>query len=184
MRHAPAVLYAAGGVALAIAGWMLVSFWCPYGVVASMMTGRIPVPGLRVWLPYPWVLMSSVCLLLYAVYLWAGLDRAKPALRQPLLFGLLGVGVAAIGFLDLYYPCPVRIDLPLLLELAVRRGPDHRLQVDFGAGGGAAGLCGASCCKRGRHRHGECSITSAGSKKSRVGDRWESAAGATTTTEK
>lgn len=117
MRHAPAMLYAAGGLGLAIAGWMLVSFWCPYGVVSSMMTGRIPVPGIGVWVPYPWVLMSSVYLVLYAVYLWAGLDLAKIPLRQPLLFVLLGVGVAAFGFLDLYYPCPVRIDLALLLDL-------------------------------------------------------------------
>src|SRR4029077_13847174 len=83
--------------------------------------------------PYRWVISVAVYLVLYASYAW-GQDispkRAAKPLADPSLLMVLSVGVAVLGFLASYYPCPVSMDLWLLLTLEVDLGV---VSVPYGA---------------------------------------------------
>jgi hypothetical protein len=108
-------------VGLAVAGFFMIGFVCPFTFISTIMTGRIKLPGVWYWLPYKWVLALAVYSILSALYVWIQQDRtasraAKP-LAEPLLFVFLSVGVATIGFLELDYPCPFAIDFWLLIQL-------------------------------------------------------------------
>jgi hypothetical protein len=123
LTHLKPVLLLGLGIVLAVAGFLAIKFSCPYGFVATIMTGQIlvPVPGDWLVLPYKRVLAVAVFLVLYAIHLWARgyADRngfAKPA-RNALSIAIVGVGVALIGFLSVLYPCPVPISLGWLMQM-------------------------------------------------------------------
>jgi hypothetical protein len=125
LTHLRPALFLAAGIGLALAGFFAIKFSCPYGLVATVMTGQIliPVPGDWLVLPYKRVLSGAVFLVLYALYLWARgyADRnglAKQA-RTSLSIAFVGVGVALIGFLSVLYPCPVPISLGMLMQMDI-----------------------------------------------------------------
>ena len=128
MTHLKTVSLLGLGIVLAVAGFLAIGFSCPYGFVATIMTGQIlvPVPGDWLVLPYKRVLAVAVFLVLYAVHLWVRgyADRngfAKPA-RSALSIALVGIGIALIGFLSILYPCPVPITLGMLMQMDVEIG--------------------------------------------------------------
>jgi hypothetical protein len=116
----PALLLVAG-ISLALT-YFAIGLSCPYGIVATVMTGQVKIPGVLAWLAYKRILALAVALVLYAIYLWLRDDAgsARQA-NNPLVFAIGGVGVAAIGFLTVSYPCPHNVGLWLLdldVELA------------------------------------------------------------------
>jgi hypothetical protein len=113
------IVFLALGLALALAGFFAIGFACRYGLVATIMTGQIILPGLPFWLPYKRILSIAVCLILYAIYLWARGRTGAKAADKSLAVAIIGVGVAAVGFLSVSYPCPYSIGLSMLLQLDV-----------------------------------------------------------------
>jgi hypothetical protein len=110
------------GLAIALAGFFAIGFACRYGLVATIMTGQIILPGLPFWLPYKRILSIAVCLILYAIYLWARGRAGSEAANKSLAIAIIGVGVAAVGFLSVSYPCPYGIGLSMLLHLEIYVG--------------------------------------------------------------
>ena len=64
----PALLLVAG-IALALT-YFAIGLSCPYGIVATIMTGQVKIPGVLAWLAYKRILALAVALVLYAIYLW------------------------------------------------------------------------------------------------------------------
>lgn len=121
----PALLFVAG-IALALT-YFAIGVSCSYGIVATVMTGQVKIPGVLAWLAYKRILSLAVALVLYAIYLWLRDDaRSARQANNPRAFAIGGVGVAAIGFLTVSYPCPYNVGLWILdldVELAGLRVP-------------------------------------------------------------
>jgi hypothetical protein len=117
------VLNLVAAAVLTVAGYFLIGFHCPYGFVATVMTGRIRVSGIWGGVPYKWILAIAVCLILHTFYIWTRRNDdpklAKQPFADPALFVCLSVGLAIVGFLALTYPCPVPMDLWVLLGLEI-----------------------------------------------------------------
>ena len=112
------------GFLLAIVGYFLIGFQCPYSFVSTIMTGRIALLG--IFIPYKWILGVVVCLLLYSFLLMTRQNENPKDLRHfadPTLLVMVSIGIASIGFLAAYYPCPIPMDLWSLLALEVPLGP-------------------------------------------------------------
>jgi hypothetical protein len=121
-RIAPILNLVAAAI-LTVTGYFLIGFHCPYGFIATIMTGRIQVSGIWGGVPYKWILAIAVCLVLHTFYVWTRRnDDPKRAMQQfadPALFMCLSVALATVGFLALSYPCPIPMDLWVLLGLEV-----------------------------------------------------------------
>jgi hypothetical protein len=132
----PALIFSTG-IAVGLIGYFLIGFHCPFGFVATVMSGRITIPGIM-FLPYKWVLAVAVYLMLHGLYGWLRQNeesrRGAYTLNSPALLGLLGVGVALIGFLTVYYPCPYPIDLWMLLMLEAPLGVPYGAVLILGIG--------------------------------------------------
>jgi hypothetical protein len=113
------LVFLAAGLVIALAGFFAIGFACRYGLLATIMTGQVIVPGLPFWLPYRRILSLAVCLILYAIHLWMrGRSDPDAASKSPAI-AIIGIGLAAVGFLSVSYPCPVGLSLPMLLQLDV-----------------------------------------------------------------
>lgn len=112
-------VFLVAGLVVALAGYFAIGFACRYGLVATMMTGQVIVPGLPFWLPYRRILSIAVCLILYAIYLWRRGTSEPGAAKTSLASAIIGIGLAAVGFLSVSYPCPASISLPMLLQLEI-----------------------------------------------------------------
>ena len=111
------------GTALAVVGYFLIGFHCPYSFVSTIMTGRILLLGILI--PYKWILSVAICLLLLSLRLWSNAEVASRQIKpfaDPALIVLAGIGIALIGFLTAHYPCPFPLDLWSLLMLEVPFG--------------------------------------------------------------
>jgi len=112
------------GTALVVGGYFLIGFHCPYSFVSTIMTGRILLLGILI--PYKWILGVAVYLLLLLLRLWTRDEEVSKHIKSfadPALLVLVGIGIASIGFLAAYYPCPFPLDLWSLLMLEVPFGP-------------------------------------------------------------
>ena len=121
MTHLRPTLLLLAGIALALAGYVAIVFSCPYGIVATFMTAYVKIPGLPFLIAYKRILSVAVILILYAIYLWT---RGRPGdsgqqTGKALPIAFVGIGVAAIGFLAVNYPCPYPISLSMLLDFDV-----------------------------------------------------------------
>ena len=111
------------GTALAVVGSFLIGFHCPYSFVSTIMTGRILLLGSLI--PYKWILSVAASLLLLSLRLWTKAEEASEQIKpfaDPVLIILVGLGIALIGFLAAYYPCPFPLDFWSLLMLEVPFG--------------------------------------------------------------
>lgn len=121
MTHLRPTLLLFAGIALTLAGYFAIVFSCPYGIVATIMTAYVKIPGLPFLIAYKRILSVAAVLILYAIYLWARGRRGESGEQRgnalPVAFA--GVGVAAIGFLAVNYPCPYPISLSMLLDFDV-----------------------------------------------------------------
>ena len=116
------IVLLAAGLVVALAGFFAIGFACRYGLLATIMTGQVIVPGLPFWLPYRRILSLAVCLILCAIHLWMrGRSGPGAASKSPTI-AIIGIGLAAVGFLSVSYPCPVGLSLPMLLQLGVWLG--------------------------------------------------------------
>ncbi len=113
LRPALPALLLIAGIALALAGYFGIVFSCPYGVVATIMTAYVKIPGMLVLIAYKRILAVAVVFILYAIYLWM---RRRGSQQTNIGLATVGVGVAVIGFLTVNYPCPYPISLSMLLN--------------------------------------------------------------------
>jgi hypothetical protein len=118
LAHLRPILLLVAGTALALAGYFAIVFSCPYGLVATMMTAYVKIPGVLAVIAYKRILSVTVVLILYAIYLWAR-GRGSQQTNKGLLIAIVGIGIAAIGFLSVNYPCPYPISLSMLLNFDV-----------------------------------------------------------------